>query len=111
MSDKTQIELQIDLVNYINETKSATDYRLTKTVSANFIPQHGMQIIVDDIIFVIRTIALAGLTGLKFAAAPYKTKYGFVGQNKQVLFRISHSLPDEIWMQERISHFKKLGWK
>ena len=72
MSDKREIELNLDL-----ELRARQDnevLKLIKTVEANFIPQHGMVVMVDEIPFRVKTIALANLNGLKHVAFPVTTK-------------------------------------
>ena len=63
MSDKREIELNLDLELRAREDNEVL--KLTKTVEANFVPQHGMVVMVDEIPFRIKTVALANLSGLK----------------------------------------------
>ena len=66
MSDKRTIELNLDLeLRGREEHQSST---LVKTVEANFVPQHGMVVMVDEIPFRVKTVALANLSGLKHVA-------------------------------------------
>lgn len=102
MSDKRPIELSMEL-----ELRSREDnelLKLTKVVEANFVPQHGMVVMVDEIPFRVKTISLAGLSGLKHVAYPVTTKgIKFMSRND--------GTKGKDWFSSRTEHFKKLGWK
>ena len=102
MSDKREIELNLDL-----ELRARQDnevLKLTKTVEANFVPQHGMVVMVDEIPFRVKTIALANLNGLKHVAFPVTTKgIKFISRTDTEKGRD--------WFSTRTEHFKRLGWK
>jgi hypothetical protein len=102
MSDKRTIELNLDL-----ELRGREDHQnqtLVKTVETNFVPQHGMVVMVDEIPFRVKTIALANLNGLKHVAYPVTTKgIKFISRND--------SDKGRTWFDSRSEHFKKLGWK
>jgi len=102
MSDKRTIELNMEL-----ELRAHSDnevLNLTKVVETNFIPQHGMVVMVDEIPFRVKTVALANLSGLKHVAYPVTTKgIKFISRN--------NSEKGKEWFVSRSEHFKKLGWK
>ena len=102
MSDKRPIELNMEL-----ELRARQDndvLKLTKVVEANFIPQHGMVVMVDEIPFRVKTLALANLNGLTHVAYPVTTKgIKFISRND--------SQKGKEWFTSRSEHFKKLGWK
>lgn len=102
MSDKRPIELNMEL-----ELRARQDndvLKLTKVVEANFVPQHGMVVMVDEIPFRVKTLALANLNGLTHVAYPVTTKgIKFISRND------SHKGKE--WFTSRSEHFKKLGWK
>jgi hypothetical protein len=102
MSDKRQIELNLDLELRGREDQQGLS--LVKTIEANFVPQHGMVVMVDEIPFRVKTIALANLSGLKHVAYPVTTKgIKFISRND--------SEKGREWFSSRSEHFKKLGWK
>lgn len=102
MSDKRTIELLMELD--VNTPTVSDSVKLTKTVEANFVPQHGMVVMVDEIPFRVKTIALAGLSGLKHVAFPITTKgIKFASKNKD-------TDKGKEWFQSRVHHFQKLGW-
>ena len=102
MSDKRTIELLMELD--VNTPSVSDSAKLTKTVEANFVPQHGMVVMVDEIPFRVKTIALAGLSGLKHVAFPITTKgIKFASKNKDLD-------KGKEWFQSRVQHFHKLGW-
>ncbi len=102
MSDKRPIELNMEL-----ELRARQDndvLKLTKVVEANFVPQHGMVVMVDEIPFRVKTLALANLNGLTHVAYPVTTKgIKFISRND--------SQKGKEWFTSRSEHFKKLGWK
>lgn len=102
MSDKRPIELNMELELRAREDNDVL--KLTKVVEANFIPQHGMVVMVDEIPFRVKTLALANLNGLKHVAYPVTTKgIKFISRND--------SQKGKEWFTSRSEHFKKLGWK
>jgi hypothetical protein len=102
MSDKREIELNLDLELRAREDNEVL--KLTKTVEANFVPQHGMVVMVDEIPFRIKTVALANLSGLKHVAFPVTTKgIKFISRND--------TEKGKQWFSSRSEHFKRLGWK
>lgn len=102
MSDKRTIELNLDL-----ELRGREDHQsvsLVKSVETNFVPQHGMVVMVDEIPFRVKTVALANLSGLKHVAYPVTTKgIKFISRND--------SEKGREWFNSRSQHFTKLGWK
>jgi len=102
MSDKRTIELNLDL-----ELRGREDHQsviLIKSVETNFVPQHGMVVMVDEIPFRVKTVALANLSGLKHVAYPVTTKgIKFISRND--------SEKGREWFNSRSQHFTKLGWK
>ena len=89
MSDKRTIELLMELD--VNTPSVSDSAKLTKTVEANFVPQHGMVVMVDEIPFRVKTIALAGLSGLKHVAFPITTKgIKFASKNKDLEIGRAH---------------------
>jgi hypothetical protein len=105
MSDKRPIELNMELeLNYLEDDKHNELLKLTKTVEANFVPQHGMVVMFDEIPFRVKTVALANLSGLRHVAYPMTTKgVKFISRNV--------SQKGKEWFASRSEHFKKLGWR
>jgi hypothetical protein len=102
MSDKREIELNLDLELRAREDNEVL--KLTKTVEANFVPQHGMVVMVDEIPFRVKTVALANLSGLKHVAFPVTTKgIKFISRND--------TEKGKQWFSSRSEHFKRLGWQ
>lgn len=90
MSDKHTIDLSID-ITLMTESKSRSwkphgtsrtwhgvesVIVMTKIITTNFVPQHGMNIMVDGSLFQVQTIALAGFSGLKHVAHPVSSPNG-----------------------------------
>lgn len=101
MSDKRVIELNMELELRAHQEQQLL--KLVKNVEANFVPQHGMVVMVDDIPFRVKTLALPGLTGLKHVAFPVTTKgIKFVVRGD--------ATRGKDWFSSRTEHFKKLGW-
>lgn len=101
MSEKRSIELSMELELRSREQNEVL--KLTKVVEANFVPQHGMVVMVDEIPFRVKTLSLAGLAGLKHVAYPVTTKgIKFVARND--------ATKGKDWFGSRTEHFKKLGW-
>ena len=102
MSDKRTVELNMELEIRVNVDNQILN--LIKIVETNFVPQHGMVIMVDEIPFRVKTLALANLNGLKHVAYPVTTKgIKFISRND--------SQKGKEWFASRSEHFKKLGWK
>lgn len=101
MSDKRTVELTMELE--LRSREQSDVLKLTKVVEANFVPQHGMVLMVDEIPFRVKTLALANLSGLKHVAYPVTTKgIKFVSRNDNA--------KGKDWFASRSEHFKKLGW-
>ena len=102
MSDKHTVELNIELELRSRDQNDVAKF--SKNVETNFVPQHGMVVMIDDIPFRVKTIALANLSGLKHVAYPVTTKgIKFVSRND--------NSKGKDWFTSRLEHFKKLGWK
>ena len=102
MTEKRPIELSMELELRSREQNELL--KLTKVVEANFVPQHGMVVMVDEIPFRVKTVALANLSGLKHVAYPVTTKgIKFISRND--------SEKGREWFNSRSQHFTKLGWK
>lgn len=102
MSEKKTIELNMELELRARDENNLL--KLVKVVEANFVPQHGMVVMVDEIPFRVKTLALVGLSGLKHVAYPVTTKgIKFISRNE--------STKGKDWFTARTEHFKKLGWK
>jgi hypothetical protein len=104
MLDKVPLELFIDIRSKISQR----DIRLTKTIYAGFVPQHGMEILDTEMVFRVRTTALAGLQTLKHVAYPLRRGKMIEGNRKIV----SKMFPkDDALLEESISYFVRQGWK
>lgn len=102
--DKVPLELFVDIRN----TNSQRDLRLVKTVYAGFIPQHGMEIMDTEIVFRVRTTALAGMQALKHSAYPLR-RGRLIEGNRKI---ISKMFPkDDTLFEESVKYFIKQGWK
>ncbi len=101
MSSKTQLELNVDITN--DSHKDIKRVRLRKYVEANFVPQHGMEIVDSGVIFQVKTIALAGLSGLKHVAFP-----SHITENRHLFSRTRE--PNEKWLSDLVNQFKNQGW-
>lgn len=102
MTEKRPIELSMELELRSREQNELI--KLTKVVEANFVPQHGMVVMVDEIPFRVKTLSLPGLTGLKHVAYPVTTKgIKYISRND--------STKGKEWFGTRSEHFKKLGWQ
>jgi hypothetical protein len=104
-TDKTPLELTLD-IELQGATRSGR-LRLTKTVYAGFVPQHGMELMDTEIFFRVRTTALAGLTGLKHTAIPLRSGK-FIEGNRKIISKLFPK--DEALLQEAIEFFTKQGW-
>lgn len=114
MSNKQPIELIVE-VKFQNNSETEKLTKLQKTVEANFIPQHGMEILVDGIPFRVKTIALAGLSGLKHVAYPVNDRsMTFVNRNnfgsKSVSLTENNSKAINQY-NNTIDQFRKNGWR
>jgi hypothetical protein len=100
--DRFPLELAIEISG-----KYKTPQRMTKTVYAQFVPQHGMEIMDTEIIFRVKTMALAGLQALKHTASPLQKGRWVEGSRKVVtkLFPTN----DEEFVQS-VEFFTKQGW-
>lgn len=103
--DKIPLELSIEVVG-MGQYKVPT--RLTKTLYAGFIPQHGMQILDTEIFFRVTTIALAGLQSLRHTASPL-VKNKFVQGDRKVTSKLFPG--DDQQFRDSIEFFTKNGWK
>lgn len=104
MSDeKIPLELSIELFG-----NDVTPTRLNKVVYAGFIPQNGMDILDTEIVFRVRTIALAGLQSLRHTASPLR-KGKWIEGNRKVTNKLFPK--DEQQYRESVEFFTKQGWK
>ena len=100
MSEKTQLEF---LVEIINDTRSGQKrVKLRKYMEAAFVPQHGMEILDSGIVFRVKTIPLAGLSGITHVAHPLPQ------ENKRLFLRSEQ--PNEKWLNECLNTLKSQGW-
>lgn len=102
-TDKIPLELTIEI-----SEKSRPFIRMTKTLYASFVPQHGMEIMDTEIFFKVRTTALAGLQTLKHTASPLK-RGRFVEGSRKVTSKLFPK--DEDSFRESVDFFIKQGWK
>lgn len=114
MSDKHPIELNVE-IKFQNNSETEKLTRLQKMVEANFVPQHGMEILIDGILFKVKTIALAGLSGLKHVAFPLSDRNStFV--NRSAFNNRSANLSENTskvlnQYNSAVEAFRKNGWK
>lgn len=100
MSEKTQLEFSVEI---INDTRSGQKrIKLRKYMEAGFVPQHGMEILDSGILFRVKSIPLAGLTGLTHIAYPSPQ------ENKRLFLRSEQ--PNEKWLNECVNSLKVQGW-
>ena len=71
-------------------------------MEASFVPQHGMEILDSGIVFRVKTIPLAGLSGITHVAHPLPQ------ENKRLFLRSEQ--PNEKWLNECLSTLKSQGW-
>lgn len=102
-TDKVPLELSLEIAG-----KSRFPIRLTKTLYAGFVPQHGMELLDTEIFFRVRTTALAGLHSLKHTANPL-TKNNFIEGNRKITSKLFPKNDEEL--KESIEFFTKQGWK
>lgn len=105
-ADKIPLELNLEISS--QQFLSESTIKLSKVLYAGFIPQHGMEIVDTEIIFKVRTIALAGLTSARHTANPLK-KGKWVEGNRRVTGKLFPK--DESQFREALEYFKKQGWK
>lgn len=101
MSDKTQIEFTLEIVEDTRD--GIKKVRMRKYMYANFVPQHGMEIVDSGVIFKVKSIALAGLSGLSHVAIPEHIR-----QNSHLHRRANYK--DEKWLANLVVTFKNQGW-
>lgn len=102
-TDRVPLELTLEVVERHNQT-----IRLTKTVYAGFVPQHGMEIIDTELIFKVRTMALAGLDSVRHTANPLR-KGNWVEGSRKITSKLFPK--NEEQLKESIQFFIKQGWK
>lgn len=102
-SDKIPLELSIEVMGSYK-----MPVRLSKTLYAGFIPQHGMQIMDTEIVFRVTTIALAGLQNLRHTASPLM-KNNFVQGDRKTTTKLFPK--DDEQFRDSIEFFTKNGWK
>lgn len=114
MSSKQPIELIVE-IKFQNNSEIEMLTKLQKTVEANFVPQHGMEILVDGIPFRVKTIALAGLSGLKHVAYPVNERSTtFVNRNSFGSKTVSLSENNNKAINQynnAVEQFRKNGWR
>lgn len=103
MDNKIPLELSIEVVGSYK-----LPVRLTKTLYAGFIPQHGMQILDTEIFFRVTTIATAGLQNLIHTATPLH-KGNFIQGNRKIVSKLFPKNDQQF--RESIEFFTKNGWK
>lgn len=104
MSDeKIPLELSLELGGNNKNT-----IRLNKIIYAGFTPQHGMDIMDTEIVFRVRTIALAGLQALRHTASPLR-KGNWIEGSRKVTNKLFPK--DEEQYKEALEFFTKQGWK
>lgn len=107
MSDeKIPLELQLEIAG--SQFLPQSTIRLSKILYAGFIPQHGMEIVDTEIIFQVRTIALAGLSSARYTANPLRNGRWIEG-NRRVVGKLFPK--DEQQFKEAVDYFAKQGWK
>jgi hypothetical protein len=100
MSNKTQLEFLIEIINDTHVGQKRI--KLRKYMEAAFVPQHGMEILDSGIIFRVKTVSLAGLSGLMHIAFPISQ------ENKKLILRSKE--PNDKWLNEQLETLKKQGW-
>lgn len=100
---RVPLELAIELVG-----EDRYPLRLTKTLYAGFIPQHGMQVMDTEILFRVTTVALAGLQNLRHTATPLR-RGNFVEGSRKVTSKLFPK--DEEKLKESVEFFINNGWK
>lgn len=101
--EKIPLELNLEISG-----KDKNSIRLTKVLYTGFIPQHGMDVMDTEIIFRVRTIALAGLQTLKHTASPLR-KGNWVEGSRKITCKLFPK--DESQYIESVEYFTKQGWK
>lgn len=105
MSSTDRVPLELTLK--VTESRDQ-EIVLTKTVYAGFVPQHGMEIIDTELIFKVRTIALAGLDTIRHTANPLR-KGNWIEGSRKVTSKLFPK--NEEQLKESIHFFVKQGWK
>lgn len=101
--DKVPLELVID----ISLPQNREIIKMTKTVYAGFIPQHGMEVIDTEIFFRVRTTANAGLQTLRHSAFPLR-RGKFLEGSRRITSKLFPK--DEPQLRESVEFFSKQGW-
>ena len=120
MSEKTPLELRFE-IRVLNKPVLV----MYKKLYANFTPLHGMEIVDDGLVFEVRTLALAGLSGITHVAYPkidpdHRTLVGdfeSVRKTKVTMSPAGKFKSEDDWMtkakstlEEYCGFWKKLGW-
>lgn len=105
-ADKFPLELKLEILS--PEFLPQLTIKMCKIVYAGFVPQHGMEIVDTEIIFKVRTIALAGLLSARYTANPSR-KGKWIEGNRKVTSKLFPK--DESQFREAIDFFRKQGWK
>ena len=100
MLEKTQLEFSVEIIN--DSRSGQKRIKLRKYMEAGFVPQHGMEILDSGILFRVKSIPLAGLTGLTHVAYPSPQ------ENKRLFLRSEQ--PNEKWLNESVNSLKIQGW-
>lgn len=108
MEKNDRVPLELSLEIEMDTRKSIQRVRMTKTVYAGFIPQHGMEILDSEILFRVKTIAMAGLQTLKHSASPLRQGRNQVQGSYKVVSKLHPR--DEDSLKESIEFFTKKGW-
>ena len=108
MEKNERIPLELNLEIEMDTNRHIQRVRMTKTVYAGFIPQHGMEILDSEILFRVKTIALAGLQTLKHSATPLRQGRGQIQGSYKVVSKLRPK--DEGSLKESIEFFTKKGW-
>lgn len=109
MEKNEKIPLELNLEIEMDTRKNIQRVRMTKTVYAGFIPQHGMEILDSEILFRVKTIALAGLQTLKHSGSPLRQARGQIQGSFRVVSKLRPR--DEDSLRESVEYFTKEGWK
>ena len=104
--DRTPLELKLEISNPKFLPQLAI--KMSKTLYAGFVPQHGMEIVDTEIIFKVKTIPLAGLSSAIYIANPIRNGKWIEG-NRKVIGKLFPR--DEKQFKESVDFFSKEGWK
>ena len=102
MDSKTPIELTLDF--HYERSIAVT---MKKTVYAGFTPQHGMDVMDTEIVFRVRTSAMAGLSCLRHTGTPLK-RGRFVEGSRKVTSKLFPK--NESALRDSVEFFMKQGW-